>query len=104
MLERDLEKIFVAEMKKLGGYAYKFVSPGNDGVPDRIAICPNGKLVFVELKTNTGKLSALQIMQIRRLWGLNQIVAVVKGVQGLVEFFRDNGYPKVAANLERRYG
>ena len=59
MLERELEKIFVTEMKKLGGYAYKFVSPGNDGVPDCIAIFPDG-LVFAELKADGGTLSALQ--------------------------------------------
>lgn len=54
------EKILVAEVRKLGGRAYKWVSPGNDGVPDRIAIFPGKAPVFVELKTDTGKLSALQ--------------------------------------------
>ena len=91
-------------MKKLDGYAYKFVSPGNDGVPDRIAIFPDGRLVFAELKADDGNLSALQEVQLNRLWGLNQSAAIVKGVQGLVEFFGDNGYPEVAAKLEKRYG
>ena len=31
MLEKDIEKILVNEVKKLGGRAYKRVSPGNDG-------------------------------------------------------------------------
>lgn len=34
MLERDIEKVLVREVRKLGGRAYKWVSPGNDGVPD----------------------------------------------------------------------
>lgn len=34
MREKDIEKILVAEVRKLGGRAYKWVSPGNDGVPD----------------------------------------------------------------------
>ena len=63
MLERELEKIFVAEMKKLGGYAYKFVSPGNDGVPDRIAIFPDGRLVFAELKADDGGLIYLSTLR-----------------------------------------
>ena len=41
MLEKDIEKILVGEVKKLGGRAYKWVSPGNDGVPDRIVVFPN---------------------------------------------------------------
>ena len=50
MKESEIEKILVREVKKLGGRAYKFVSPGNDGVPDRIVIFPNHQPIFVELK------------------------------------------------------
>ena len=31
--ERDAEKLLVSKIKKLGGRAYKFTSPGNAGVP-----------------------------------------------------------------------
>ena len=54
MLEKDIEKLFRDEIKKAGGKAYKFTSPGNDGVPDRIVMLPGGHIVFVELKTDTG--------------------------------------------------
>ena len=47
MLEKDIEKILVNEVKKLGGRAYKWVSPGNDGVPDRIVILPGMRPAFV---------------------------------------------------------
>lgn len=57
--EKEIEKILVAEVKKLGGKAYKFVSPGNSGVPDRIVIFPKKPPVFVELKTDTGVLTNL---------------------------------------------
>ena len=40
MLEREIEKKLVDGVRKLGGRAYKFVSPGNDGVPDRIVVLP----------------------------------------------------------------
>lgn len=40
MLEKELERKFMYTIKKLGGKAYKFVSPGNAGVPDRIVILP----------------------------------------------------------------
>ena len=50
MRERSIEQRLVAETKKRGGLALKFVSPGMDGVPDRIVLMPGGKMAFVELK------------------------------------------------------
>lgn len=38
MLEKEIEKYLREEIKKLGGIAYKFVSPGQVGVPDRICL------------------------------------------------------------------
>lgn len=86
MLERDIEKILVNEVKKLGGRAYKWVSPGNDGVPDRIVILPGLRPMFVELKTETGRLSALQNVQIKRLQELGQEVEVLYGLQQVRDF------------------
>ena len=56
MLEREIEKKLVDGVRKLGGRAYKFVSPGNDGVPDRIVILPQRVPKFIELKTEYGKI------------------------------------------------
>ena len=74
MLEKDIERKLVAGVKRAGGKAYKFVSPGNVGVPDRIVIWPNGVIHFVELKTSKGVLSRLQGVQARELQKLNQKV------------------------------
>lgn len=79
MLESQIEKKFVQKIKQLGGAAYKFVSPGNVGVPDRLCITPQGKIIFVELKTETGKLSQLQTVQIAKLQKLGQEVRVLYG-------------------------
>nr|WP_270471885.1 VRR-NUC domain-containing protein [Hungatella hathewayi] len=86
LLEKDIEKILVNEVKKLGGRAYKWVSPGNDGVPDRIVILPGMRPVFVELKTEKGQLSALQKVQIKRLQELGQEVEVLYGLQQVRDF------------------
>ena len=102
MLEKEIEKILVTEVKKLGGRAYKWVSPGNDGVPDRIVVFPNRTPIFVELKTDNGKLSALQKVQIDRLKSLGQHVKVVKGIDGLSQFFQDNGYEEISKALDCR--
>ncbi len=104
MREKDIEKILVREVRRLGGRAYKWISPGNDGVPDRIVILPDRPPVFVELKTETGVLTALQKVQIDRLRSLGQPVVVVKGIRGLIDFFHDWGYGETSIELGRRYG
>lgn len=78
-LERDLEQWFRKQIVTLGGRSYKFVSPGNAGVPDRIVVWPGGMVDFVELKTSTGHLGPVQNQQIRRLKALGARVYVVYG-------------------------
>lgn len=86
MLESDIEKKLVREIRKLGGVAYKFVSPGNSGVPDRIVILPGGVIVFVELKTETGRLSENQTRQLHRLGCLGMRTRVLYGMEDLDRF------------------
>ena len=80
MFERDIEKWLGERVKELGGLFYKFVSPGNDGVPDRIVILPEGRIYFVELKTKNGRLSPIQEYQIRCLKMRGIDVIVIKGI------------------------
>lgn len=86
MREKDIEAVLVREVKRMGGRAYKWTSPGNDGVPDRIVILPNRNPIFVELKTEKGKLSELQRVQIRRLQELGQDVRVLYGLDAVERF------------------
>ena len=50
MLEKTLERKFVEAVKAMEGLCPKFVSPGFDGMPDRLVLLPGGRLAFVELK------------------------------------------------------
>lgn len=88
MLEKDLEKKLVLGIKKLGGKAFKFVSPGNVGVPDRLIVMPEGRMFFVELKTDTGKLSKLQGRQIEFLIKMGCEVVVSYGLQGVTDILK----------------
>lgn len=61
MIEKDIEKYFCWTVERLGGKTWKFTSPSNRGVSDRIACLPDGSTWFVELKRpKGGKLSELQ--------------------------------------------
>ena len=61
MLEREIEAYLRKRVKEAGGIAYKFVSPTNRGVADRVVCLPNGQTWFVELKSSVGKLTPLQV-------------------------------------------
>ena len=87
-LEKDVEKILTDGVKKIGGKAYKFVSPGNSGVPDRLVVFRGRAPIFVELKTKTGKLTELQEVQIERLRSLGQDVRVLYGRDEVLRFLR----------------
>ena len=67
MRESSIESKFRDEVKEVGGMAYKFVSPGNAGVPDRVVILQGGKSGFVELKRPGEKTTPLQKVQIRKI-------------------------------------
>ena len=64
-------------VKELGGVAYKFVSPSNRGVADRLVVLPQGVVWFVEVKKDGGRLSTLQNIFIAEMQRLQQNVRVV---------------------------
>ncbi|MGN7309247.1 VRR-NUC domain-containing protein, partial [Bacillus subtilis] len=66
MKESQIESYLRDKIKALGGIAYKFVSPGNSGVPDRMVLLPKGRTVFVELKAPGKKPTKLQLVQHKR--------------------------------------
>ena len=71
MTEKQLEQKLIQAVKSKGGIAYKFVSPGHAGVPDRLVILPGGKIGFVEVKKpNEGKLRKIQERELNRLTAL----------------------------------
>jgi hypothetical protein len=60
MLEKEIESYFDWVVQRSGGRTYKFRSPAQRGVADRIACLSNGATWFVELKKPGGRLSKLQ--------------------------------------------
>lgn len=89
MRESEIEKRVGREVRKAGGLYYKFTSPGNAGVPDRLVIMPGGKIRFVELKAENGEASKLQKRQIAKLKALGCDVRVVRGALEADKFVRE---------------
>jgi len=66
MLEKELEAKVVKYAKDHGILTYKFVSPNNRGVPDRIFL-NRGKVLFLEFKTGKNTVTLLQRREINRI-------------------------------------
>lgn len=109
MKEADIEARLVRLVREGGGLCYKFVSPGNAGVPDRIVVTPSGRTIFVELKKKSGRLSALQRRQIqalrlrgadaRVLYGMEQVRAFAEEV--MPDAFHTAQLPAVRDRADR---
>jgi len=87
-LEREIEKYFVKCVQAVGGKAYKFVSPSNRGVSDRIVCLPDGTTHFIELKRPGGKLSPLQSAFARDMDQLNQNYEVLWSKEEIDQWLR----------------
>lgn len=79
--ESEIEKKLVQAVKSCGGICPKWVSPGYDGVPDRMALLPNGRMAFVEVKASGKKARPLQKLRHKTLRRLGYKVYVIDSVE-----------------------
>lgn len=89
MKESQIERHLVEGVKRLGGMCLKFVSPGTLGVPDRIIITAKGRVIFVELKTETGRLTKIQRYVIGEMQKRGADARVVKGIDEVKELLAE---------------
>ena len=81
--ERSIESAFVRLARQRGWEALKLAGPV--GWPDRSVLLPKGKIVFLEFKTSTGRVSAPQKRWLGRLTELGHNAYVVRSAQEAVE-------------------
>lgn len=77
MREKEVEAHLVKRVKKLGGEAEKFTSPGRRSVPDRLVTFPGGRVCFVEVKATGGKVTDNQARDHDRRRKMGFVVFVV---------------------------
>lgn len=88
MRESEIERYLVKQVAKAGGRAYKWVSPGNAGIPDRIVIIPGEPVCFVELKAPGERLSKQQQVQHRKLKAVTGWVFTISSKLQVDEFIQ----------------
>ena len=75
--EKKLEQKLVKAVRDIGGLALKFVSPGCDGVPDRLILIAYGKVAFVEVKAKGKKPRPIQLRRINQIKNLGFLVFIL---------------------------
>lgn len=89
MREKLTEQKLVRAVKAGGGIAVKFVSPGFDGMPDRLLLFPGSKMAFVEVKAKGCKPSPLQLRRHELLRSLGFLVYVLDDERQIGGIFDD---------------
>lgn len=77
MDEKTIERKLVEEVRRQGGICPKFISPGMNGMPDRIVLLPEGRQAFVEVKAPGRKPRKLQLFRHTQLRNLGYQVFVL---------------------------
>ena len=67
MREQQIQKKRIDQLEKDGYYVLKLIKTNKNGIPDLVAIPPNTPVIFSEIKTPTGKTSAIQDYRLREL-------------------------------------
>lgn len=85
--EKVIERKLVERVKKAGGLCIKLLTSQYIGLPDRLCLFPNGKIVFVELKSTGQKPRKIQVFVHNKLRSLGfqvEIIDSTEGVENLV--------------------
>ena len=85
MREKQIEQRLVKAVKARGGLCPKLVSPGTDGMPDRMVLLPKGRIGFVEVKAPGKKPRPLQQRRHEQLRDLGFTVSVLDDPEQIPE-------------------
>ena len=91
MREKIIERKLTAAVKKHGGLCPKFVSPGFDGMPDRLLLLPGGRFSFVEVKAPGEKPRPLQLARHELLRALGFRVYILDSMAQIEKIISEMG-------------
>ncbi len=87
-LEAQLEAELFKRVASVGGMAIKMI-PTTKGLPDRLVLLPGGRMYLIELKTEDGSLSKLQVHWHQQMARVGIHVYVLVGKAGILNWLRD---------------
>lgn len=67
MTEQKVQANKIKELEAEGYYVLKLIKTNKNGIPDLLALHPEKKILFVEVKTKKGRVSKLQEYRIKEL-------------------------------------
>ena len=91
MNEKDIESRLRKDVKAAGGLAFKFVSPGYAGVPDRVVLMPGGMMCFAELKAPGKVMRPLQMKRKKQLESLGFKVCCIDSIEQIKDLINEMG-------------
>ena len=94
MRERQIESKLIFAVKAEGGMCPKLISPGTDGMPDRMVLLPDAHLGFVEVKAPGQKPRPLQERRHAQLRDLGFMVFALddpEQIPGIIAEVKENG-------------
>lgn len=89
MREKVIERKLIQAVRQCGGLALKFVSPGFNGVPDRLLLFMGGRVAFVEVKVPGEKPRPLQVHRMEQLRRMGFPVYVADSMESIRELMDD---------------
>ena len=101
MLEKVIERKLIQAVRQCGGLALKFVSPGFNGVPDRLLLFMGGKVAFVEVKAPGEKPRPLQVHRMEQLRRMGFPVFVLDSVSKIEEIISSVISTKAEGRVEK---
>lgn len=87
--EKVIERKLVELVKLNGGMCIKLLCDQLIGLPDRMCLFPDHKIVFVELKTTGRKPKRIQAYMHNKLRALGFRVEVIDTVESVINFVDD---------------
>jgi hypothetical protein len=105
--ERNAEQVLTKGVRDLGGMALK-LAPTTAGLPDRLLLLPGGRVVLVEMKSEKGKRSPIQVHLHGKAAGIGHPVVTLYGMadtRRFLELLRSEGHRVVrGAELDDQPG
>ena len=85
MKESQLQAKIIRKLESTGWFVLKLIQTNKNGIPD-LEIIKDGRVIFLEIKTDTGKVSDLQRYRITELEKYGTEAYLLKGWDGFIDF------------------